>query len=204
MDNTSIRKKKSFWAVIWNMYCSEILFTLTILAIFVGFVGLVLLNDHFICHDIYFAIIYAIIEIAVIVAFWLIITNVTFNICIIKRFTYLPITEDELKESEIFAEKSDDLTIANWWYFLLNNIPVNDSKVWDSISDRIETEFFEMVRTIEKIGHSHLHSSIREQPLHFTGTNIKKLIKEIDSAGCKEEAIKKLTQNWHVILRGFD
>lgn len=194
MNNTSIRKKKSFWSVIWNMYRSEILFTLTILAIFVGFVGLVLLNDHFVIHNISFAVTFTIIESGVVIILWLAIANIIFNICIIKRLTYLPITEDELKESGIYSDNNSE-TVANWWYFLLNNVPFSkDSTVWKGVLVEIAIKFEELASTIGRIKRLASYETI---DVFFSNDDMKRLIEMIDSASCKGEAIKKIAQDWH-------
>lgn len=189
----NIRKKKSFWSIFWSMYRSDILFILTILALIAGFIGLVWVNSFF-YDNIFSAATLAAIEIVVVVILYSAIKNTICNICIIKRFTYLPITEDELKESGIYSENNSE-TVANWWYFLLNNISFSeDCTIWEGVLVEIAVRFDELANTI---GRMKGLPSYRTINVSFSNDDMKRLIEMIDSASCKGEAIKNIAQDWH-------
>lgn len=188
----NIRKKKSFWSIFWSMYRSDILFTLIILALIAGFIGLVWVNSFF-YDNIFSAATLAAIEIGAAVILYSAVKNTICNIFIIKRFTYLPITEDELKESGIYSD-NDSETVANWWYFLLNKIPFSeDSEIWEGVLVEIAIKFEGLASTIGGIKQLPPYETIK---VSFSNDDMKRLIGMISSASCKGEAIKNIAQDW--------
>lgn len=199
MDNTNVRKKKSTWSIIWDMWHENIMCALSLVVFALVYAGVTFINYCF-CKDIFFAF-FAIAEIGGAPLIFYACIYVIYNFCIIKRITYLPLTADELKASEIIVEGEDYTTAANWLYFLLGDLPFKElPNISTAVCDKMQSEYVQFTKTVREMGCPILYARNSHTSQVLSRAYITNVIQKICSDGSKEDAIKALAD----YLRQFD
>lgn len=200
MDNTNVRKKKSTWSIIWDMWHENIMCVLSLVVFALVYAGVTFINYCF-CKDIFFALLLAIAEIGGAPLIFYACIYVIYNFCIIKRITYLPLTADELKASEIIVEGEDYTTAANWLYFLLSDLPFKgSSSISNAVLDKMQSEYVQFTKAVKEIGCPLLFARNSSTRYIFSNACITGIIEKIYSDDSKEDIIKALAD----YLRQFD